>query len=80
MKSSTNIPEAYSTYLGLTKETWLQGKREPFPSITARVVGKDPSYWFQTVIVDRGENDGIVEGMVAQDRERSCRPDYPGIV
>ena len=33
--------------------------------MTARVIGKDPSFWFHTIIVDRGENDGVVEGMVA---------------
>ena len=57
--------EAYSTYLGLMEKLEFKEK-EPFPSITAKVVGKDPSYWFQTIIVDRGQNDGIVEGMVAR--------------
>ena len=41
-------------------------KRESFPALMARVVGKDPSFWFQTLIVDRGENDGVVTGMVAR--------------
>jgi rod shape-determining protein MreC len=41
-------------------------KRESFPSLMARVVGKDPSFWFQTLIVDRGGNDGVVTGMVAR--------------
>ncbi len=57
--------EAYSTYLRLTEKMNFKEK-EPFPSIAARVVGKDPSYWFQTIIVDRGEGDGVVEGMVAR--------------
>lgn len=57
--------EAYFTYLALTKKLHFKEK-EPFPSITAKIVGKDPSYWFQTIIVDRGENDGIVKGMVAR--------------
>jgi rod shape-determining protein MreC len=57
--------EAYSTHLRLTEKMRFKEK-EPFPSITARVVGKDPSYWFQTIIVDRGEGDGVVEGMVAR--------------
>lgn len=57
--------EAYSTYLGLREKLAFKHK-DPFPSITARVVGKDPSYWFQTIIVDRGEKDGVVEGMVAR--------------
>jgi rod shape-determining protein MreC len=41
-------------------------KRESFPALMARVVGKDPSFWFQTLIVDRGKNDGVVTGMVAR--------------
>lgn len=60
--------EAYFTYLALTKKLSYKEK-EAFPSITARVVGKDPSYWFQTVIVDRGENDGVVKGMVARNEK-----------
>ncbi len=57
--------EAYSTHLMLTEKIQFKQK-EPFPSITAKVVGKDPSYWFQTIIVDRGVGDGVVEGMVAR--------------
>lgn len=60
--------EAYFTYIALTKKLNYKEK-ESFPSITARVVGKDPSYWFQTVIVDRGENDGVVKGMVARNEK-----------
>lgn len=60
--------EAYSTYLML-KEKMEYKKKESFPSTTARVIGKDPSYWFQTIIVDRGENDGIIEGMVARNEK-----------
>lgn len=57
--------EAYSRNRYL--ETELEFKKyEEFPSLMARVVGKDPSFWFQTLIVDRGENDGVVRGMVAR--------------
>jgi rod shape-determining protein MreC len=41
-------------------------KQEQFPSITARVVGRDGNRWFYNIIVDRGENDGVSEGMVAR--------------
>lgn len=39
--------------------------RERFdqPMLAARIVGKDPSLWFRTVIVDRGSNDGVIKGM-----------------
>ncbi len=57
--------EAYATYLHLQNELEFK-KQEKFPSITARVVGKDPAFWFKTIIVDRGENDGVIEGMVAR--------------
>jgi len=60
--------EAYSTYLGLYEKLRFKEK-DPFPSITARVVGKGPSHWFQTIIIDRGENDGIVDGMVARNEK-----------
>lgn len=39
-------------------------KQEGFGLITARVVGKDPALWFQTIIIDRGSEDDVVEGMV----------------
>jgi rod shape-determining protein MreC len=57
--------EAYSRNRFLETELEFK-KKETFPSLMARVVGKDPSFWFQTLIVDRGENDGVVTGMVAR--------------
>lgn len=56
--------EAYTTYLRLQQELDFR-KGTDFPPLTARVIGKDSSFWFHTIIVDRGENDGVVEGMVA---------------
>lgn len=56
--------EAYTTYLHLQEELDFR-KVADFPPLTARVIGKDPAFWFHTIIVDRGENDGVVEGMVA---------------
>jgi len=32
-------------------------------SIAAEVVGKDPSPWFKTIIVDKGKSDGVVSGL-----------------
>ena len=57
--------EAYARNRYLETELEFK-KRESFPALMARVVGKDPSFWFQTLIVDRGKNDGVVRGMVAR--------------
>ncbi len=57
--------EAYARNRYLEAELKFK-KRETFPALMARVVGKDPSFWFQTLIVDRGKNDGVVRGMVAR--------------
>lgn len=32
------------------------------PLVAAQVVGKDPSPWFQSVLLDKGRNDGVEEG------------------
>jgi len=59
------LREAYARNRYLENE--LAFKRvENFPALTARVVGKDPSFWFKTLIVDRGKNDGVIKGMVAR--------------
>lgn len=31
--------------------------------LSARIVGKDPSLWFRTVVIDRGSSDGVMKGM-----------------
>ena len=55
--------EAYRTYLHL--QTLLEFKeKQEFRLLAARVVGKDPAYWFQTILIDRGKADDVLEGMV----------------
>lgn len=56
--------EGYSTYLHLQELLEMQAKLT-FKPIAARVVGKEPSYWYQTIVVDRGRKDDILEGMIA---------------
>ena len=32
------------------------------PIVAAEVIGKDPSPWFKTVVIDKGETDGVAKG------------------
>lgn len=34
-----------------------------YPSVGANVIGKGPGNWFNTLVIDKGEEDGIEEGM-----------------
>jgi len=36
---------------------------EEYEKIAARIIGKDAGNWFSTFVIDRGESDGIAEGM-----------------
>ncbi len=38
-------------------------KQMSFNPIAARVVGKEPEFWYKTIIVDRGRSDDVLEGM-----------------
>ncbi len=35
---------------------------QPWPAVTARVVGRDANQWFSTIIIDHGSFSGITEG------------------
>lgn len=55
--------EGYSTNLYL--EELLEFKEKlNFEPLAARVVGKEPAYWYQTIVVDRGKKDDVLEGMI----------------
>ncbi len=56
--------EGYSTYRHLQDLLQLK-EQSTFKPIAARVVGKEPAYWYQTIVVDRGKKDDILEGMIA---------------
>lgn len=34
-------------------------KDQPYHTVAARVIGRDPSHWFSTLLVDRGPADGV---------------------
>ena len=45
-------------------ENLLDFKRKVvYSSVAARVIGRDPSYWNSSMIIDKGEKDGIKLGM-----------------
>ncbi|OGR06141.1 MAG: rod shape-determining protein MreC [Deltaproteobacteria bacterium RIFOXYD12_FULL_50_9] len=56
--------EAVATNMRLTSLLELK-ETLPAPTLTARVIGRDPSIWFKTIIIDRGSSDGIMKGMPA---------------
>jgi rod shape-determining protein MreC len=56
--------EGFSSYLHL-EELLKFKERQDFDPLVARVVGKEPAYWYQTIVVDRGESDDVLEGMIA---------------
>ncbi|MFU8818931.1 MAG: rod shape-determining protein MreC [Desulfurivibrio sp.] len=62
--ATTQYREAVATNVRLKK---LLGLKEslPDPTITARVIGRDPSLWFKTLTIDRGSSDGVERGMPA---------------
>ena len=41
--------------------------RATYPLITVNVIGRDPSNWNAVIIIDRGEKDGISQGMAVVD-------------
>ncbi|WP_205217451.1 rod shape-determining protein MreC [Desulforhopalus vacuolatus] len=65
--------DTYLTELQKYRESYLEArtfeallnfkKGLSIDPLSARVVGKEPSFWYKTIIVDRGRNDDIEEGM-----------------
>ncbi len=54
--------EAVATNARLQK--LLEFKRSSgLPTVSARIIGKDPSLWFRSVVIDRGSSEGVVKGM-----------------
>lgn len=64
-KNDTNkFREAVATNVQLRR--LLEFKETlPAPTLSCRIVGRDPSLWFHTVIIDRGSSDGVEKGMPA---------------
>ncbi|MEW6501724.1 MAG: rod shape-determining protein MreC [Thermodesulfobacteriota bacterium] len=62
--ATTLYREAVATNVRLTKLLELK-ETLPSPTLTAQIIGKDPSQWFKTLIIDRGSSDGVENGMPA---------------
>jgi len=56
--------EGYSNYLHFEELLAFKEKLN-FKPLAARVVGKEPAFWYQTIVVDRGRKDDVLEGMIA---------------
>lgn len=56
--------EGYSNYLHFEELLAFKEKLH-FQPLAARVVGKEPAFWYQTIVVDRGREDDVLEGMIA---------------
>ncbi len=54
--------ESIAENIRLRKLLDLKDELKP-PSITAQIIGRDPSLWFRTLIIDRGSAEGIATGM-----------------
>src|SRR3972149_5958777 len=37
--------------------------QSPYPVITARVIGRDPTNWYRTLMIDKGEREGVTVDM-----------------
>jgi len=54
--------EALATNVRLKKLLDLKESLPP-PTLTAEIIGKDPSLWFRTLTINRGSTDGVHKGM-----------------
>jgi rod shape-determining protein MreC len=63
LKELGEYREGYSTNLYLEELLDFKDKLS-FQPLAARVVGKEPAYWYQTIVVDRGRKDDVLEGMI----------------
>jgi rod shape-determining protein MreC len=60
--ANTEYREAVATNVRLQKLLELKESLPP-PTLTAEIVGKDPSLWFRTLTINRGSSDGVQKGM-----------------
>lgn len=54
--------EAMAENMRLHKLLQVKERIKP-PTLTAKIIGRDPSLWFRTLTIDRGTSDGLEKGM-----------------
>jgi rod shape-determining protein MreC len=54
--------EAMAENMRLHKLLQVKESIKP-PTLTAKIIGRDPSLWFRTLTIDRGTSDGLEKGM-----------------
>ncbi|MDR9500539.1 MAG: rod shape-determining protein MreC [Desulfurivibrionaceae bacterium] len=54
--------EAMAENMRLHKLLQVKESIKP-PTLTAQIIGRDPSLWFRTLTIDRGTSDGLEKGM-----------------
>jgi len=59
---TSNYREAIATNIRLKKLLKFKETMPP-PTITARIIGRDPSQWFKTFSIDHSSSDGVIKGM-----------------
>lgn len=78
INTNQEFREAMAENMRLRKLLKVKESLKP-PTLTAQIIGRDPSLWFRTLTIDRGTRDGIeksmpvvtVEGVVGQILETS---------
>ena len=64
LKELEEYREGYTNYLSLQDQLKFKQTLQ-FEPIAGRVVGKGGGSWYQTIVVDLGRGDDIIEGMIA---------------
>lgn len=62
IETNQEYREAMAENMRLRKLLKVKESLKP-PTLTAQIIGRDPSLWFRTLTIDRGTSDGIEKGM-----------------
>jgi rod shape-determining protein MreC len=65
LRSKINSMDEFSLENARLKELLSFKQKSPLRVITSRVIGRSPDSWSSTVIIDKGTNSGVKQGMAA---------------